>query len=76
MKNIEEVKNETETRPFSFVMYWQVYGTQTVNVPIYLNEKEALEYVKNHFDEIPLPEGDYVCGSDVIDEDADYGFDD
>ena len=57
-------------------MYWQVYGTQTVNVPIHLNEKEALEYVKNHWDEIPLPEGDYVCGSDVIDEDADYGFDD
>ena len=76
MKNIEEVKNETETRPFSFVMYWQVYGTQTVNVPINLSEKEALEYVKNHWDEIPLPEGDYVYGSDVIDEDADYGFDD
>ena len=76
MKNIEEVKNETETRPFSFGMYWQIYGTQTVNVPIHLNEKEALEYVKNHWDEIPLPEGDYVCGSDVIDEDADYGFDD
>ena len=32
MKNIEEVKNETETKPFSFGMYWQVYGTQTVNV--------------------------------------------
>ena len=76
MKNIEEAKNETETRPFSFGMYWQVYGTQTVNVPINLNEKEALEYVKNHFDEIPLPEGEYVWGSDVIDEDADYGFDD
>ena len=76
MKNIEEVKNETKTRPFSFVMYWQICGTQTVNVPINLNEKEALEYVKNHFDEIPLPEGEYVWGSDVIDEDADYGFDD
>ena len=43
MKNIEEAKNETETRPFSFGMYWQVYGTQTVNVPIHLNEKEALD---------------------------------
>ena len=74
MKNIEEVKNETKTRPFSFVMYWQVYGTQTVNVPINLNEKEALEYVKKHWDEIPLPEGDYVSGSDEIDEDSDYGF--
>ena len=76
MKNIEEAKNETETRPFSFGMYWQVYGTQTVNVPINLNEKEALEYVKKHWDEIPLPEGDYVSGSDEIDEDSDYGFND
>ena len=74
IKNIKEVKNEIETRPFSFGMYWQVYGTQTVNVPINLNEKEALEYVKKHWDEISLPEGDYVCGSDEIDEDSDYGF--
>ena len=76
MKNIKEIKNETETRPFSFGMYWQVYGTQTVNVPINLNEKEALEYVKKHWDEIPLPEGDDVSGSDEIDEDSDYGFND
>ena len=74
IKNIKDAKNETETRPFSFGMYWQVYGTQTVNVPISLNEKEALEYAKKHLEEISLPEGDYVCGSDEIDEDSDYSF--
>lgn len=76
IKNIKDAKNGTETRPFSFGMYWQVYGIQTVNVPINLNEKEALEYVKKHWEEISLPEGTYVCGSDKIDEDFNYGFDD
>ena len=53
----------------SFGMYWQAYGRQVIEVPDeYIHNPE--DYIKDHWDEIPLPEGDYVMGSDELDEES------
>ena len=54
-----------------FGVYWQSYGRQKFRVPDGLTKDEILEYLKEHWDEIPLPAGDYVSGSDELD----YGSD-
>lgn len=67
--------NQPTTRPFSFKMIWEVSGRQTVAVPADLNEEEALEYVKSHWDKVPIPtEADYISGSDELDEESEYYF--
>lgn len=54
-------------------MYWQVYGTQIVNLPddIDIGDHDAVvNWVCENFDDIPLPDGDYVYGSDGFDEES------
>lgn len=56
----------------SFGMIWSVYGTQEVELPEDIdtsNESEIKKYVESTWDDIPLPEGEYISGSDVLDED-------
>ena len=53
-----------------FGMVWQCYGHQEVELPEYIdvNDEQALkEYLERIWDDIPLPEGDYVSGSDELD---------
>ncbi len=59
-------------RMVSFGMYWECYGRQTVLIPddIPDDEDSVREYILSVFDEIPLPAGDYVQGSDELDEES------
>ena len=53
----------------SFGMYWQAYGRQVAEIPD-MQPENVPEYIKDHWDEFPLPEGDYVMGSDELDEES------
>jgi hypothetical protein len=58
-----------------FGMYWQVYGHQTIELPDNIdpkNKKEVARYIKDNWDDIALPSGEYVEDSDELDEDADF----
>lgn len=58
----------------SFGMYWQAYGRQEVELPDDINpndEDEVKAYILSIWDDIPLPgEGEYVDGSDELDEES------
>ena len=54
----------------SFGMYWQAYGRQTAEVPDGLTEGEIIKYLKDNWNSIDLPEGDYIIGSDELDEES------
>lgn len=60
-------------REVSFGMYWQVYGRQFLILPddIDVNDIKAVKaYIMSQWDDIPLPKGDYVSGSDELDEES------
>ncbi len=60
-------------REVSFGMCWQVYGRQYLTLPddIDVNDVEAVKaYIMSQWDDIPLPEGGYVSGSDELDEES------
>jgi hypothetical protein len=44
-----------------------VYNS-SIEVPEEMTFEEAIEYAKNHLDEIPLGELEYVSDSDTLDE--------
>ena len=44
-----------------------VYNS-SIEVPDNMNIEEAIEYAKQHLDDIPLGSMDYVAGSDELDE--------
>ena len=51
----------------------QVYGRQSLILPddIDVNDAEAVKaYIMSQWDDIPLPDGDYVPGSDELDEES------
>lgn len=53
-----------------FGMCWQCYGYQDIELPNNINandEKAVKEYLESILADIPLPEGDYVSGSDELD---------
>lgn len=53
-----------------------VYNS-SIEVPEEMTLEEAIEYAKNHLNEIPLEELEYVADSDVLDEDnCDFEEDD
>ena len=52
----------------SFGTYWQAYGRQTIEIPD--DTEDIIEYLKDIWGEIPLPEGEYVSGSDELDEES------
>ena len=54
-----------------FGMTWQVAGTQTIELPNNINadnEEEVKEYISKHWDEISIPDGEYISGTDTLDE--------
>lgn len=50
-----------------FGMAWSCYGHQQYEVPDGLTAEEAQEYLRQHWDAIPLPDGEYVASSDEPD---------
>ena len=53
-----------------FGMYYQVYGTVGFELPDEYKDatdEEIQNYIRMHWDEVPLPSGDYVPGSDEPD---------
>lgn len=53
-----------------------VYNS-SIEVPEEMTLEEAIEYAKNHLNEIPLEELEYVDDSDILDEDnCDFEEDD
>lgn len=57
----------------SFWMFWQESGRQTIELPddIDINDAEAVrDYIASVWDDIPLPSGDYVSGSDELDPES------
>lgn len=58
----------------SFGMCWELYGRQTIDLPDSVNANdpdEVIAYIKSVWENIPLPNGDYVSESDKLDEDSD-----
>lgn len=54
-----------------FGMVWQSYGHQSLELPdeVDANDIDAVrQYILDHWDEIPIPEGDYIGYSDELDE--------
>ena len=58
--------DSSKTKTFRFVMAFQVTGRQAVEVPASIEtEEEAQQWVRDHWDEIKLPdssEWEYVPG--------------
>lgn len=51
-----------------FGMYYEVYGQVTVEVPDDVTEDNVEEYLRDHWDEYPLPNNaSYVHCSDELD---------
>lgn len=55
----EEFINENEE--YIIPVSWKVYST--IKITGAKNLQDAIEYAKNHIDEIPLGSGDYINGS-------------
>lgn len=54
-----------------FGMVWSVYGHQEIELPDEIdvsNEAEVKKYIESKWSDIPLPKGEYIEGSDVLDE--------
>ena len=58
----------------TFSMVWMVTGQQSIDLPDGLDPNDITavrDYIKENWDNIPLPtEGDYISGSDELDEDS------
>lgn len=60
------------SKKISYGVSYQVYGCATATVPDYIQTKnEAIEWLKERWDELPLPEADYVPESDELDLESD-----
>ena len=56
------------TKRFYFGQYWQLYGTNSIEVPAHFTIEEAMEHVRANWDDIGLASGaSYVMGSDEPD---------
>lgn len=61
------------SKTVEFGMFWQAYGYQSIELPDEIDEKDmdaVKAYINEHWDEIPLPTGDYVTGSDELDTES------
>lgn len=67
-----------KTKRFYFGQYWQVYGTNSIEVPEDFTIEQAKKYVKEIWDDVGLArESEYVKGSDEPDFDnCDFGTED
>lgn len=58
-------------KEFNVRYQYSVIGTATIEVPANLTHEEALQYAKEHMDEVPLPaDVTYLQDSEVIDEEG------
>lgn len=56
-------------KKITFGMFYEMYGTVTVEVPDDVTEDNAEEYLLDHWDEYPLPTStSYVHCSDELDK--------
>lgn len=56
-------------KKIEFGIVWRMYGKQTIEVPDEVATiQQACDYLQKHWDEIPLPDGDYEPDSDELDE--------
>lgn len=56
-------------KKLNVTVVFQSVGMSSIMVPDGLTIEEAIQYAKNHIDEIPTPcEAEYICDSDEIDE--------
>lgn len=54
-----------------FGMVWQCYGHQTIDLPDWVdidNRNAVIEYIRDFWEDVPLPYGDYIDESDALDE--------
>lgn len=49
-------------------VFCQAYYTSTIEVPDDLSIEQAIQYAKEHIDEIPLGPLEYIPDSDCLDE--------
>ena len=64
-------------REVTFEMIWQVSGKQTIDLPDCINiddEGAIREYLTQIWEDIPLPEGDYIHGDYDPDDPNDNNF--
>lgn len=58
----------------TFSMVWMVAGQQSIDLPDGLDPNDIIavrNYIKENWENIPIPtEGDYISGSDELDEDG------
>ena len=55
----------------TFGMYYEVYGNVTVEVPDDITEDNVEEYLREHWDEYPLPTNtSYIHCSDELDTES------
>ncbi len=70
LKNMENVKEEN-TKIYQFGITWRSYGPQSIRVPKNFTEEQTQEYIKEHWDEITIPQGNaddfYLIESDKPD---------
>lgn len=53
---------------FYFGQYWELYGTNSIEVPDDFTIEQAQKYVKEHWDDVGLaPNANYVMDSDEPD---------
>ena len=59
-------------KTFHFGQLWQVYGTNSMEVPIDCTLETAMDYVRENWGKVSLPSGEYVQDSDEPDFEACY----
>lgn len=64
-------------RTVTFCMTWEVSGLQSIDLPDDINiddKAEVMDYLKGVWEDIPLPDGDYIPESDHLDDTVDLTF--
>lgn len=56
-------------KKLNVALIYSVCGNSSIMVPDDMTLEEAIEYAKEHIAEIPTPyDAEYICDSDIIDE--------
>lgn len=56
-------------KTLNVTIFYTMVGESSIMVPDNLSLEEAIQYAKDHIDDIPTPlHGEYVCDSDELDE--------
>lgn len=66
--NPTESVKEQATRPFKVCVYCQAYYKTEIDVPANLTKEEAFAYAKEHLQDIPITELEYIPDSDELDD--------